>query len=63
MQDDERLGARMLDILMKGVSTRNYAGVIGEMADTAGVSKSAVSREAVEAAEKSIVRGAHAAPG
>ena len=54
MQDDERLGARMLDILMKGVSTRNYAGVIGEMADTAGVSKSAVSREAVEAAEKSI---------
>ena len=24
-QDDERLGARMLDILMKGVSTRNYA--------------------------------------
>ena len=54
MQDDERLGARMLDILMKGVSTRNYAGVIGAMAGTAGVSKSAVSREAVEAAEKSI---------
>ena len=48
------LGARMLDILMKGVSTRNYAGVIGAMAGTAGVSKSAVSREAVEAAEKSI---------
>ena len=54
MQDDERLGARMLDILMKGVSTRNYAGVIDEMAGTVGVSKSAVSREAIEAAEKSI---------
>ena len=54
MQDDERLGARMLDILMKGVSTRNYSGVIGEMAGTAGVSKSAVSRETIEAAEKSI---------
>ncbi len=54
MQDDERLGARMLDILMKGVSTRNYAGVIGEMAGTVGVSKSAVSREAIEAAEKRI---------
>ena len=54
MQDDERLGARMLDILMKGVSTRNYAGVIDEMAGTVGVSKSAFSREAIEAAEKSI---------
>ena len=54
MQDDERLGARMLDILMKGVSTRNYAGVIGEMAGAVGVSKSAVSRETIEAAEKSI---------
>ena len=54
MQDDERLGARMLDLLMKGVSTRNDAGVIGAMADTVGVSKSAVSRETIEAAEKSI---------
>ena len=44
----------MLDILMKGVSTRNYAGVIDEMAGTVGVSKSAVSREAIEAAEKSM---------
>ncbi len=42
LQDDERLGSRMLDILMKGVSTRQYAGVIGEMADTVGVSKSAI---------------------
>ena len=54
MQDDERLGSRMLDILMKGVSTRNYCGVIGEMADTVGVSKSAVSRDVIEAAEKKI---------
>lgn len=54
MQDDELLGSRMLDILMKGVSTRNYAGVIGEMADTVGVSKSAVSRDTIEAAEKKI---------
>ena len=54
MQDDERLGSRMLDILMKGVSTRNYSCVIGEMADTVGVSKSAVSRDAIEAAEKRI---------
>lgn len=54
MQDDERLGSRMLDILMKGVSTRSYSGVISEMAATVGVSKSAVSRETIEAAEKKI---------
>lgn len=41
-------GAKVLDILLKGVSTRNYQGVIREMADTAGVSRSAVSREFVE---------------
>ena len=51
MQDDERLGARMLDILMR---LDALCRGIGAMAGTAGVSKSAVSREAVEAAEKSI---------
>ena len=35
---------RMLEVLMAGVSTRKYGRVIGEMADTVGVSKSAVSR-------------------
>lgn len=45
-------GAKMLDTLLKGVSTRHYQGVIREMADTAGVSKSAVSREFVEKSEK-----------
>ena len=54
MQNDERLGSRMLDILMKGVSTRHYSGLIREMAETVGVSKSAVSRETIEAAEKRI---------
>jgi len=43
---------RMLEILMAGVSTRKYARVIPEMADTVGVSKSAVSREAIEASER-----------
>ena len=37
---------------MAGVSTRKYGRVIGEMADTVGVSKSAVSRETVEASER-----------
>ena len=43
---------RMLEILMAGVSTRKYEGVIGEMADTVGVSKSAVSRSTIEATER-----------
>jgi putative transposase len=47
-------GAKMMDTLLKGVSTRNYGKVIKEMADTAGVSKSAVSREFVEQSEKAL---------
>lgn len=54
MQNDERLGARMLEILLHGVSTRGYRGVVGEMASTVGVSKSAVSRETIEASEKQL---------
>ena len=56
MQDDARLSERMLEILMKGVSTRQYRGVIGEMAETVGVSKSAVSREFQEAGARELAR-------
>jgi transposase-like protein len=38
----------MLELLLSGVSTRDYQKVIREMADTVGVSKSSVSREFVE---------------
>ena len=44
----------MLDILMRGVSTRQYRGVIPEMADTVGVSKSSVSRQMIEASEAEV---------
>lgn len=54
MQRDERLGERMLEILLSGVSTRGYEGVISQMADTAGVSKSSVSRETIEASGKAL---------
>jgi len=54
MQDQPRLGARMLDILIRGVSTRQYRGVIPEMADTVGVSKSSVSRQMIEASESEV---------
>ena len=46
----EGLGDRMLELLMRGVSTRAYGKAIGEMAETAGVSRSSVSRRAAEAA-------------
>lgn len=52
MHDDQRLSDRMLDILMHGVSTRKYAAVLPEMAETVGVSKSQVSREFIDAGER-----------
>ena len=48
------LAQRMLEILLAGVSTRRYAEVIPEMADTVGVTKSSVSREAIEASEQEL---------
>ena len=52
MLNNSRLGQRILEILMKGVSTRNYKTVIPEMAETVGVSKSQISREFVEASSQ-----------
>src|SRR5690606_20823819 len=52
MQRPGPLADRMLEILLAGVSTRRYGEVIPEMADTVGVSKSAVSRETIEASER-----------
>ena len=54
MHNGEQMGARMLDILMRGVSTRNYKEVIPTMAETVGVSKSAVSRRVIEASEAEV---------
>jgi len=47
-----KLAGRMMSILLDGVSTRRYQRVIPEMADTVGVSKSAVSRANIEAGQK-----------
>lgn len=52
MRQPGALADRMLEILMAGVSTRKYGRVIGEMADTVGVSKSSVSRETIDASER-----------
>jgi putative transposase len=51
---DAGLGQRMLDVLLRGISTRQYAEVLPEMASTCGVSKSNVSREATEAGEEAL---------
>jgi transposase-like protein len=52
MRKDGKLADRMLAILMRGVSTRNYREVLPEMADQVGISKSQVSRENIEAGER-----------
>jgi putative transposase len=56
MQSEEKLGGRMLEILLRGVSTRQYRAVLPEMAETVGVSRSSVSREAIEASEEELRR-------
>ena len=54
LRESEETGAEMFQALLQGVSTRNYREVIPRMADSAGVSKSAVSREAVEAGARQL---------
>jgi len=51
---NSRLGTRILEILMKGISTRNYQQILPEMAETVGVSKSSVSREFIQASEQAL---------
>jgi putative transposase len=49
---NSRLGSRILEILMKGVSTRKYKEILPQMAETVGVSKSQISREFIAGSEK-----------
>ena len=48
MRAEQKLGSRMLEILLRGVSTRQYRAVLPERAETVGGSRSRVSREARE---------------
>jgi putative transposase len=54
MRAEGKLGSRMLEILLRGVSTRQYAQVLPQMAETVGVAKSSVSREAMEASQEEL---------
>lgn len=51
-----RMAERILEILMRNVSTRSYRHVIPEMAETVGVSKSSVSRQFIEQSTKELER-------
>lgn len=46
--------AHVLRVMMRGVSTRNYEGMLRDMAETTGVSKSSVSREWIEASAEQL---------
>lgn len=48
LQENSATAQRMMGALLRGVSTREYADVLPEMAETAGVSRSSVSRQAIE---------------
>jgi transposase-like protein len=47
-----QMADRIMQILIDGVSTRRYKRVLQEMADSIGISRSAVSRANIEAGEK-----------
>jgi len=46
----------MLELVMNGVSTRRYARVLPKMADQVEISKSAVSRDTIEARDAGFWR-------
>jgi putative transposase len=51
---EPRLGRRIRDILVTGVSTRKYRAVLPKMAGTVGISKSSVSRKFIVASEAAL---------
>jgi putative transposase len=51
---DRGLSDQMLGALLRGVSTRSYQEVLPEMAETVGVSRSSVSRQAIEASAEQL---------
>jgi len=54
LRRNPQLGRQMLGSLLRGVSTREYNDVLPRMAETAGVSRSSVSRKAVEASAEEL---------
>ena len=56
LRKDPRLGQHMLGALLRGISTREYQEVLPQMAATVGVSRSAISRKAIDASVEQLQR-------
>ena len=54
LQENGATAQRMMGALLRGVSTRQYEEVLPEMAETAGVSRSSVSRQAIEGSAEQL---------
>jgi putative transposase len=54
LRQDRGLSQHMLGALLRGVSTREYQEVLPQMAATVGVSRSAISRQAIEASVEQL---------
>jgi transposase-like protein len=54
LRKDRGLGQHMLGALLRGVSTREYREVLPQMAATVGVSRSAISRKAIDASVEQL---------
>lgn len=54
LQDNGATAQRMMGALLRGVSTRQYEEVLPEMASTVGVSRSSISRRAIEGSAEQL---------
>ena len=54
LRQDRGLGQHLLGALLRGVSTREYQEVLPKMAETVGVSRSAISRKVIEASAEQL---------
>ncbi len=54
LQENGATAERMMGALLRGVSTRQYEEVLPEMASTVGVSRSSISRQAIEGSAEQL---------
>jgi putative transposase len=54
LRQERGLAQHLLGALLRGLSTREYREVLPQMAQTVGVSRSAISREAIEASQEQL---------
>lgn len=59
MRKDPAPAAQMLGTILHGVSTREYKQVLPNAAEAVGVSRSAVSRQVIEASEMKLQEPGH----